>query len=124
MIGREIRMVMVHRIGIGAGPEPQGGEGSDGRNRRPCGKRRRLPDTGAQQTHQGIADQPGAMAERELSRKQGRAVVGIGRAWTHSARWRPAPRIGDPEDEPERKSVESGKSVSTRVELQGGTDVK
>src|SRR3546814_5150589 len=88
MIGREIRMVMVHRIGIGAGPEPQGGQGSDGRNRRHCGKRRRLPDTGAQQTHQGIADQPGAMAERELSSEQGRAVVGIGRASKQSARWR------------------------------------
>src|SRR3546814_15818735 len=112
-------MVLVVRSGIGAVPEPQGGQGSDGRNRRHCGKRRRLPDTGARQTHQGIADQPGAMAERELSSEQGRAVVGIGRASKQSARWRHAHRIGDTAYE-NRKSVVSGKRWAVSVELGGG----
>src|SRR3546814_16818050 len=51
MNGREIRMVMVHRIGIGDGPKPQRGQGSDGRTRRHSGQSRQPPVTRHQPPH-------------------------------------------------------------------------
>src|SRR3546814_20726154 len=50
MIGRKIRMVMVQRIGIGAGTEHQGGKGSAGRNSPTFGTRSPLPETATPQT--------------------------------------------------------------------------
>src|SRR3546814_18596361 len=56
MIGREIRMVMVHRIGIDAGPKPQGSQGSDGRHRRHWATPHPPPTTVTHNTHQGKAN--------------------------------------------------------------------